>query len=65
MIKCKRFWKVTEYNSSCGGTIIISPNSQFNDWITEDIKIFSVQALGDSNGSCQEIVVFYEEVSTK
>ena len=61
MIKCKRFWKVTEYHSYCGGTTIISPNSQFNEWMTEDIKIFSVQALGDSNGCCQEIVVFYEE----
>ena len=59
MMKCKRFWKTKEYDS-VHGTYFVNATEHFNEWMTPEIKIFQVEVLGDSNGCCQEIIVFYE-----
>ena len=61
MIKCRRFFTTTEYDY-IHGNYTCNATQHFNDWSRDDIKIVSVQALGDSNGCCKEVVVFYEEV---
>jgi hypothetical protein len=60
MIKCKRFWTTTEYDDR-HGNYDVNAVVHYNDWISDDVEIFSVQALADAHGSCKEIVVFYSK----
>lgn len=45
--------------------ITVYADEQFNQWISDDVNIRSFHTIGDMNGFCREIVIFYDEPEKK
>lgn len=64
MVKVKSFDRTETYESKCGSSckVIHSPEYYFSNWDQADVKsIVSIHTCCNSNGTCTEIIVFYEE----
>ena len=61
MVKVARFDRHEEYEGQ--GRVIYSAEFEFNKWNQEAVKsILSIQSGFDTNGLCQQILVFYEPI---
>ena len=64
MVKVKSFDRTETYESRYGSSckVIHSPEYYFSEWDQEDVKsIVSIQTHCNNNGTCTQILVFYEE----
>ena len=64
MVKVKSFDRTETYESKYGSSckVIRSPEYYFSEWDQANVKsIVSIHTCCNSNGTCTEIIVFYEE----
>ena len=63
MVKVASFNRTENYESKYGSSckVIQSPEYYFSTWDQSDVKsIVSIHTLCNSNGTCIQILVFYE-----
>ena len=64
MVKVATFNRTENYESKYGSSckVIHSPEYYFDSWDQADVKsIVSIHTCCNSNGTCTQILVFYEE----
>ena len=64
MIKVKTFNQKETYESNYGSQckVLHTPQYCFSEWDQADVKsIVSIHTCCNSNGTCTQILVFYEE----